>query len=233
MKPQSLMRVDCVRVRLDSRGLSEVLFKGSSEPASQALIDEMEVERSDEAVVEESPKCLCQSSGEAEDTVHRIESLTRIRDRVLREKFGRKVDSKSVASSRPDRQLALSQTEKRSDEHNTRTRVKSKECDGLLAQVGETMGFKVACCGMAELQLRWVTRVCLDRTGEKSESVVGAAAGIEFSQPIPEPVKNDHWQRDGFTVHTSVPWDTRGSAVESMTEIPSSKTRRHAAQRIR
>ena len=61
--------VDCVRVCLDSCGLSEVLFKGSSEPASQALIDDMKVERSKEAVVEESPKCLCQSSGEAEDTV--------------------------------------------------------------------------------------------------------------------------------------------------------------------
>ena len=81
--------VDCVRVRLDSGGLSEVLFKGSSEPASQALIDEVEVERSEEAVVEESPKCLYQWSGEAEDTVQRIEGLTRICTRVLREKLGR------------------------------------------------------------------------------------------------------------------------------------------------
>ena len=46
-------------------------------------VDEMEVERSEEAVVRESPKCSQQSSGEAEDTVRRIESLTRIRDRVL------------------------------------------------------------------------------------------------------------------------------------------------------
>ena len=68
------------------------------------------------------------------------------------------------------------------------------------------MGFKVACCEMAELELRWVTRVCLDRTGEKSKSVVGAAAGIEFSQPIREPAKIDQWLRDGFTMLTSVPW---------------------------
>ena len=112
--------------------------------------------------------------------------------------------------------MAISQTEKRSDEHSTRSRVKSKECDRPLAQFGETMGFKVACCEVAELELRWVTRVCLDRTGEKSESVVGAAAGIEFSQPIRELVKNDQWQRDGFTMLTGV-WDTRGPSVESMT----------------
>ena len=158
--------------------------------------------------MKESPKCSHHSSGEAEDTVRRIESLTRIRDRVLREKFGRKVDSKSVAPSRPDIQVALSQTEKRSDEHSTRSRVKSKECDGPLAEVSETMGFKVACCEVAELEVRWVTSVCLDRTGEKSESVVGAAAGIEFSRPIREPAKNDQWQRDGFTMLTSVSWDT-------------------------
>ena len=158
--------------------LSEVLFKGDSESAAQVPVDEMEVERSEEAVVRESPKCSHQSSGEAEDTVRRIESLTRIRDRVLREKFGRKVDSKSVASSQTDRQVALSQTERRSDEHSTTSRVKSKECDGPSAQVGETMGLKVACSKVAELELRWVTRVCLDRTGEKSESVVGTAAGV-------------------------------------------------------
>ena len=141
--------VDCVRVHLDACGLSEVLFKGDSESAARVPVDEMEVERSEEAVVRESPKCSHQSSGEAEDTVRRIESQTQIRDRVLREKFGRKVDSKSVASSRPDRQVAFSQTEKRSDEHSTRSRVKSKERDGPLAQVGETMGFKVVCCEMA------------------------------------------------------------------------------------
>ena len=46
---------------------------------------------------------------------------------------------------------------------------------------------------------------------------MGTAAGVELSQPILEPVKNDQWQRDGFTMLTSVPWGTRGSAVESMT----------------
>ena len=99
---------------------------------------------------------------------------------------------------------------------NTRSRAKSRECDDPLALVGETMGFRVACCEMAELELRWVTRVCLDRTGEKSESVVGAAAGIEFSQPVLEPAKDDQWQRDGFIMLTNVPWDTRESAVELM-----------------
>ena len=90
--------------------------------------------------------------------------------------------------------MALSQTEKRSDEHSARSQVKSKECDGPLAQVGETVGFKVACCEMAELEFRWVARVCLDRTSEKSEDVVGATTGVEFSQPIQEQAKNYQWQ---------------------------------------
>ena len=68
--------VDCVRVHLDACGLSEVLFKGDSESAARVPVDEMDVERSEEAVVEESLKCSYQSSGEAEDTVQRIESLT-------------------------------------------------------------------------------------------------------------------------------------------------------------
>ena len=45
--------VDRVRVCLDAWGLSEVLFKGDSESATQALVDEIHVERSEEAVVAE------------------------------------------------------------------------------------------------------------------------------------------------------------------------------------
>ena len=69
---------------------------------------------------------------------------------------------------------------------------------------------------MAELESRWVTRTCLDRTGEKGEDVVGATAGVEFFQPLRRPTKDDQWQRDGFTMLMSVPWDTGGLTVESM-----------------
>ena len=138
--------VDCVRVCLDAWGLSEVLSKGNSEPAAQVLVDEMEVERSEEAMVEESPKCLYQSGSEAEDTVQRNKSLTHTCARVLREKLGRKVDSKSIASSRPDRQVVPSQPDKRDDGQDTMSRVEGKGYDGPWAQVGETMRSKVVCC---------------------------------------------------------------------------------------
>ena len=44
------------------QSLTRVLSKGNSESAAQVLVDEMEVERSEEAVVAESPKCLFQSA---------------------------------------------------------------------------------------------------------------------------------------------------------------------------
>ena len=94
--------------------------------------------------------------------------------------------------------------------------MKGKECDGPLAQVGETMGFKVARCEVAELESRRVTRACLDRTGEKGEDVVGATAGVEFFQPLRRPAKDDQWQRSGSTMLMSVPWDTGGPTGESM-----------------
>ena len=177
-RPQSLMR-SIVCVRPDAWGLSDALVKEDSESAAQMLVDEMQVERSEEAVAKESPKCLYQSGSEDEDTVQRIESLTQTCARVLREELGRKVVSKGIASSRPERQ-----SEKRDDGHGTRSRVKFKECDGPLAQV---------CCEMAELESRWVTRACLDRTGEKGEDVVSATAGVEFFQPLRRPAKDDQW----------------------------------------
>ena len=136
---------------------------------------------------------------------------------MLREKLGRKVDSKSIVSSRPDRQVVLSQPEKRDDGHSTMSRVEGKEYDGPLAQVGETMRSDVVCCEMAELESRWVTRACLDRTSEKGEDVVGATVGVEFFHPLRRPTKDDQWQRDGFTMLMSVPWDPGGSTVESIT----------------
>ena len=78
--------VDCWRVCCDACGFSEVFVpKGDSGFAAQVLVDEMQVERSEEAVVEESPKCLHQSGSEAEDIMQRIESPTRSHTRVLLE----------------------------------------------------------------------------------------------------------------------------------------------------
>ena len=75
--------------------------------------------------------------------------------------------------------MGLSLTEKRGDEHSTRSPVKSNECDGPLAQVGEAMGFKAVCCEVAELESRWVTRASLNRTGEEGEDAV--AQQLELS----------------------------------------------------
>ena len=48
------------------------------------------------------------------------------------------------------------------------------------------MGFKVACCEVAELESRRVSRACLDRTDEKGEDVVGATAGVKVLSAAPE-----------------------------------------------
>ena len=135
--------------------------------AAQVLVDEMQVHRSEEAVVGESPKCLHQSDSEAEDTVQRIESLTQTCARVLGEKLDGKVGSKSIASSRPDRQVVLSQPEKRDGGHGTRSRVKGKEYDGPLTQVCESMRSRAMCCEVAEpesRELAWIARTRRART---------------------------------------------------------------------
>ena len=113
--------------------------------------------------------------------------------RVLREEPGSKVVSNIIASSRPDRQVVPSQSEKRDGGHSTRSRAKGKECDGPLSQVDDTMGFEVACCEAAELESRRITRGCLDRTGERARTSWVHTAGVESSQPLRRPAKDDHW----------------------------------------
>ena len=82
------------------------------------------------------------------------------------------------------------------------------------------MRSKVACCEVAELESRWVTRACLDRTG--------ATAGVEFFQPLWRPAQDDQWQRDGFTMLMSVPMDTGGPTGESM----AGNRRKHVAESL-
>ena len=209
--------VDCAQVCPNGWGSSEVVFQGVSESATQASVNAMKVERSKKAMLEESPKCLHQLSGEAENAARRIESPEQACACLLQEYSGRKVVSEGIAPSRPDWQVVPSQSEKRDDGHSVRSRARGKRCDGPLAQDGGTTGCKVVRRGMAELEPRWATKACLDCTGERDEVIVGAATGVEFSQSLRNHARDDQRQRDVFTAFVDVPWDTNGLAGELVT----------------
>ena len=150
-KPQSLMRSTVHRYALTVG----VRAKWCSKEYA------MKVERSKKAMLEESPKCLHQLSGEAENAARRIESPEQACACLLQEYTGRKVVSEGIAPSRPDWQVVPSQSEKRDNGHSVRSRARGKRCDGPL-QDGGTTGCKVVRRGMAELEPRWATKACLD-----------------------------------------------------------------------
>ena len=62
-------------------------------------------------------------------------------------------------------------------------RLRGKECDSPLAQVGETVDFKVVRGKTAKLEPRWATGTFLGRTDESDEVIVGRAVGVEFARP--------------------------------------------------
>ena len=152
---------DCVLAYLDTWGLGEVLLKAVSEPAIQALVDAVRITRDERTMVGKSPKYTHQSSGAVENAVRRIDSLTRthVCVCVLQEKLGYKVDSKSIALPWLVRHAGcvLSRFVKRDDGRNACGRLRSKECDRSLAQVGETVDFKIVRGEMAKLEARWAT----------------------------------------------------------------------------
>ena len=156
--------IDCVLAYLDSWGLVEVTLKADNEPAIQALADGVRTKRGERTMVEKSPKYSHQSNGVAENAVRRIESLTRTYVYVLQRKLSYKVDSKSIILPWLVRHAAyvLSRYIKRDDGRSAWARLRGKECDSPLAQIGETVDFKVVRGGMAKLEPRWITGLSWD-----------------------------------------------------------------------
>ena len=119
---------------------------------------------------------------------------------VLQEKLGYKVDSKSIALPWLVRHTAcvLSRFVKRDDGRSAWARLRSKECDSKLAQLGETVDFKIVRREMAKLEPRWATGTFLGRTDESDEVIVGTAVGIEFARSFRRRTRDEQWQRDAF-----------------------------------
>ena len=82
--------IDCVLAFLDTWSWREVLLRADNEPAIQALVDTFRVKRSERTMLGKSLEYSHQNA------VRRIENLTRTYVRVLQEKLGYKVDSKSI-----------------------------------------------------------------------------------------------------------------------------------------
>ena len=159
-----------------------------------------------------------QSNGAAENAVRRIESLTRTYVCVLQEKIGYKVDSKSIILPWLVRHAAyvLNRYIKRDDGRSAWARLRGKECDSPLAQIGETVDFKIVRGEMAKTGARvgpW--ELSWGRTDESDEVIVGTAAGIEFARSFRRRAANKQWERDAFTTFVGVPWNPRGLAVEA------------------
>ena len=119
------------------------MLKADNEPAVQALVDAVRVERGEWTMVENSPKYSHHSNGAVENALRRIESL-RTNVCVLQEKLGYKVDSKSIVLLWRDRHSAyvLSRFVKRDDCRSAWARLRGKECDSPLPQVGETVDWR-------------------------------------------------------------------------------------------
>ena len=143
-------------------------LKADNEPAIQALADGVRTKRGERTMVEKSPKYSHQSNGVAENAVRRVESLTRTYVYVLQRKLSYKVDSKSIILPWLVRHAAyvLSRYIKREDGRSAWARLRGKECDSPLAQIGETVDFQVVRGAMAKLEPRWITGTFLGRTDE-------------------------------------------------------------------
>ena len=102
----------------------------------------------------------------------------------------------------------------RDDGRSAWARLRGKECDSPLAQVGETVDFKVVRGEFAKLEPRWATGTFLGRTDQSDEVIVGTV-GVEFARSSRRRTRDKQWQRDAFTTFIGVSLNPRGPAVEA------------------
>ena len=90
----------------------------------------------------------------------------------------------------------LSRFVKRDDGPSARARLRGKECESPLAQVGETPDFQIVLGEMAKLEPRWTIGTFLGRTDESDDVIVEIAVGVEFARTFRRRTRDKQWQRD-------------------------------------
>ena len=118
-----------------------------------------------------SSKCSHQSCSTSENAVKSIETSVTASDCVLPEWFGCQVDSVSIAPSRIVGCAAhvCSQSEKRSDDHNVRVRLRTRISRAELMLKSETVNPEHVRGKMAKLNPSKVTETSLDSTNRDDE----------------------------------------------------------------
>ena len=164
--------IDCVLAYLDTWGLREVLPKADTEPAIQALVDAVRVRRARGRWWKES---------EVLASVIWCGRTCSAKDREPHENLRVCVAGEAWPQSRQQEDCSTVACQARGVRAQSIFEARW-ECDSPLAQVGETVDFKIVRGEMAELEPRWATGTFLRRTDESDEAIVGTAVGIEFAR---------------------------------------------------
>ena len=171
-----------------------------------------------------SSKYSHQSSSTSENAVKSIETSVTTSDYVLPERFGCQVDSESTAPSRIVGCAAHvpSQSEKRSDDHNVRVRLRTRRSRAELMLKSETVNSEHVRGEMAKLNPSKTTETSLDSTNRDDERRTARKQS----------------QRNAFTNFTGVPRESKkiGEGADDREQeevhlkVPHPKVRRNARQ---
>ena len=157
-------------------------------------------------MAEESSKCLHQSNSTSENAAENIETTVTASDCESPEWFGCQVDSESIAPSRIGYAVRVpSQSEKRSDDHNVRVRLRTRRSSAELMLKSETVNPEHVRGEMAKLNPSKDTETSQDRTNRDGERMPQRST------------TRKQWQRNALTNFTCVLRNPKELARELMT----------------
>ena len=156
---------------LVTSGLGEVLLKRDVGSAIRMLVNPAWSGQGEKMMAVKSSRYSRRSSNTSENAVKVTETTVTASDCVLPEWFGCKVENESIAPSRIVGCAAhvLSQSEKRSDDHNVRVRLRTRRSRAELMLKSETVNPKHVRGEMAKLNPSKATETFLDSTNRDDE----------------------------------------------------------------
>ena len=217
-KSASEFAVAAVTGYLDFWGHNDVTLKCDQEPSMKKIVEIIKEKRKHRTLIEFSPKYSHQSNGIVESAHYHLQSQIRTLKSDFEEKTGILITAKSMMTPWLVRHAAwlITRYSPGPDGVTAYRRLRGKDYRGEVAEIGESVSYRVANKTQSKLDTRWESDgVFLGKTDNADEAIIGTPRGIEQTRSFRKREQGERWSQDAIRMFVGVPWNPRGMVADA------------------
>ena len=192
-------------------GYNEIILKCDGEPALKTIQEEVQKQRPEKTILENSPVGDSRANGAAERAVQALAEQVRVLRRGLEQRLGLRLSGKHPVTAWLVEHAAdvLSKYQVGDDGKTGYERWKGKPYRGEEIEFGEKIHYREnikARPKQNKLEVRWGEGYYMGRWWRTGEAVVGTAAGILRAGTVRRVGAHRRWDREGLEQVRGLPW---------------------------